>query len=307
MTSFFNPASEGNEIINRLFLHYSIAATIILFLVIGFTVYARIRFRGSKVKSPAQFTSNRKVELTVFITSLLLVSYFGYRTVTIMHHLEPSVEGQKADIVVTGHQWWWQVEYPQQGVITANEFHIPSGKRLLVKLQSTDVIHSFWVPKLGSKRDMIPGYTNYLWFEADKPGAYMGVCSEFCGEQHAWMRFRVVVHEPDDFQHWLSQHRQEARIPEQGPAAEGARLFKQMTCSQCHSIRGFNKGHNVGPDLTHLASRKELLGGILKNDRESVRDWLQNPYEIKPLSHMQDMIFTDKELESLVAFLDQLE
>lgn len=307
MTSFFNPASEANEIINRLFWHYSIAATIILFLVIGFTVYARIRFRATKSRRPAQFTRSRKVELSVLTISMLLVTYFGYRTVSLMSELEPRAEGQEPDIVVTGHQWWWEVEYPGEGVVTANEFHIPTGKRLLVQLNSTDVIHSFWVPKLGGKKDMIPGYTNFLWIDAKEAGEYMGVCSEFCGEQHAWMRFRVVAHEPESFEGWLSEHRQQAKIPKEGMAAEGARFFQEMTCSKCHTIRGFNESNNIGPDLTHLASREEILAGMLDNNPENLKDWLQDPYEVKPLSHMQDMILTNKELESLVAFLNELQ
>lgn len=306
MISFLDRATEGNEELYHLFIHYSIAAGAVFFLVVAATVYSIIKFRSSRRNNPAQFRDNKKVEIIAVSIAASLIIFFGYRTVVLMNRINPPVNGATPDIVVTGHQWWWEVEYPGTGVTTANEFHIPVGRKTLVELRSADVIHSFWVPNLAGKQDMVPGYGSHLWLNVKRPGTYVGVCGEFCGQQHAWMRLKVVAHPQEEYDQWLAANAGDASIPDDPTALSGAAVFKSMSCQSCHAIRGYNPGSHTGPDLTHLASREYLAGGVVKNTPENIHRWLTDPQKVKPGAHMPNMHLTNQQKEDLTAFLKQL-
>ncbi|QDU87893.1 Cytochrome c oxidase subunit 2 precursor [Pirellulimonas nuda] len=221
-------------------------------------------------------------------------------------HLEQAEAGA-ADITVTGHQWWWEIAYSDSGLVSANEIYLPTGKRLRVKLQSADVIHCFWVPQLARKMDAIPGRENYIWLEANRPGVYQGRCAEYCGTQHAWMNFKVYALSPSDYARWQAKAGRAPADPAEADALAGERLFFSLTCANCHTVRGTRADATIGPDLTDIASRKELGGGVLENSRENLTRWLKDPQSVKPGSKMPNFQLNDEHVRQLVAYLESLD
>jgi len=212
------------------------------------------------------------------------------------------------DLVITGHQFWWQVDYPASGAITANEIHIPVGKPLSVRLESKDVLHEFWVPELTRKMSNVPGQPNHIWLQADKPGTYIGQCSEFCGTQHAWMRILVVADEPSKFEEWQRAQLQPGQAATSDATAKGLTLFQTSTCINCHAIRGVAGADlRVAPDLTHVGSRKQLGAGILENTAANMRLWVKSPQHVKPGALMPDFNFTDEQLDQISEYLSTLQ
>ena len=213
-------------------------------------------------------------------------------------------------IEIIGHQWWWEVHYvdpdPSKIVVDANELHIPAGEPVQVKLSSRDVIHSFWVPNLIGKRDLIPGYTSSLFLNADRPGVYRAQCAEFCGMEHAKMALPVVVHSRDDFAKWLATARTPAAVPNDSSARDGRQVFLAGPCSSCHAITGEPAYGTVGPNLTHLASRKTLGAGTLPNTRGNLGGWVVDPQSIKPGVRMPSNSLESKDLRALLDYLETL-
>jgi cytochrome c oxidase subunit 2 len=218
----------------------------------------------------------------------------------------PFSKGRKPDIVVVAHQWWWEMHYPDYKLITANELHIPVGKRLLMRVESADVIHDWWVPALGRKIDAVPGRLNYNWIEANAPGDYEGTCSEYCGMQHAWMRIKVIAQPPAEFQKWIAHQQQIPPLPTDSVAQRGALLFQNMACANCHRIAGTPAESHIGPDLTHLASRETILSGMLPNTPENLQRWLKNPQKIKEGAHMPDFRLSPEQIKDLTTYLEAL-
>jgi len=296
-------ARKLDNLINPVFL----VAGVVFVLVQGLVLYAAVRFRRrSDDEAPRQVHGNAKMELGWTIAPavvLLIVSIFTVGTIA---DINRKAEG--ADVVtvnVTGHQWWWEFEYPQRGVVTANELHIPTGRRVSLDLTSDDVIHSFWPPKLAGKLDVVPGRTNVMTVEADKPGTYYGQCAEFCGLSHANMRLRVVAHTSRDFDEWVRTNAAPAERPTQGKAADGAALFRQKGCASCHTVNGYSAG-NVGPDLTHLQDRKVFAGATFELNDQNLRLWLRDPPGEKPGSRMPNLKLSEDEITKLIAYLDTL-
>jgi len=307
-SSPFNPGSPQAQVISNLFTWNLVIAGIIFVLVTGLTLYSLSRFRGrAGMAEPRQVRGNTRLEVAWTIApALVLAVVFGF-TIPAMRTADPPVGDRQPDLVVTGVQWWWRVEYPSSGMVTANEIHIPVGQRLLIRLESADVIHDFWVPQLGPKRDTVPGHPNYLWISADAPGVYLGACAEFCGEQHAWMRLRVIAQPQAEFDAWQQRQRQAPATPTGGEAAQGAQLFQQLTCANCHAIAGTAATAQAGPDLSHLASRETIGAGVLANTPENLTKWLVDPQAIKPGNHMPSLRLTDAQLRALVAYLETLQ
>jgi cytochrome c oxidase subunit 2 len=207
---------------------------------------------------------------------------------------------------VIGHQWWWEFQYPDLGITTATDLYLPLGKRVALELGSIDVIHSFWVPGLGGKRDTPPGQITRILLTPAAPGEYPGQCAEFCGVSHANMRHLAVVLPGPEFQAWVARQKAAAAEPPEGsPAAQGRQLFTAQACIGCHAIQGV-AGGQVGPDLTHFASRKTIAGGMLANTPENLRRWLKDPPAVKPGSLMPDLKLTDAQLTALTAYLTGL-
>lgn len=212
-------------------------------------------------------------------------------------------------IEVTGHRFWWEVHYPAEGVTTANEIHIPVGRPVRVELTSTDVIHSFWVPSLGGKADLIPGRTNKTYIESDHPGRFRGQCAEYCGIQHAQMRLSVVAHPVDEFDEWASQQgAPAAAIDTDEDLADGHEIFVASGCVSCHTVEGHpgSSGRRIGPDLTHLQSRETIAAGTLLNNRGNLAGWILDPQQLKPGATMPATQLSGQELESLLDYLEGL-
>ncbi|MCC7372168.1 MAG: c-type cytochrome [Chloroflexi bacterium] len=208
------------------------------------------------------------------------------------------------EVQLIGHQWWWEIVYPVTGVVTANELHIPSGVPISLTVTSADVIHSFWVPQVTGKVDLIPGKANTLTLRAEQPGVYRGMCSEFCGLQHAMMHLRLVVQTPETFAAWLQAQQQAAAIPASPAAAQGQQVFAAR-CAECHTVRGLTDGTR-GPDLTHVASRSTLGAGIHENTRANLTGWTRDAQTMKPGNKMASIPLSDDDLTALLAYLEGL-
>lgn len=309
MQSVVNPASQQAERINKLFNYFNIGAAAMLLLVTGLIIFVCIKFREKKNdnRQAKQFTGNKKVEAIMIGIPLLVLIWFFYQTVITMRAVAAPVPlGKEPDIVITGHQWWWEVQYPNAHVVTANEVHLPVGKQILMEMRSADVIHDWWVPQLGNKMDLVPNLTNYLWLHINKPGKYLGACSEFCGAQHAWMRITVIAQSEKDFQSWLEKNSKDAVTPSDTLAITGAQIFQTQSCAGCHRIQGTTATASVGPDLTHLASRKELLTGMLQNNEKNLFDWISHPQKIKPGAHMPNFKYGKDSVTAIVKYLEEL-
>jgi len=309
LQSVENPASQQADRINRLFNYFNIAAAGMLLLVTFLVVYICIKFRQKKgdTDDPMQTSNNKLLEAVMIGGPTLLLIFFFYQTVTTMNAVAPPVpKDRQPDVVITGHQWWWEVDYPAAHVVIANEVHLPVGKHLLMQMRSADVIHDWWVPELGNKMDLVPGISNYLWLDINKPGIYTGACSEFCGAEHAWMRIKVIAQNENDFNKWLAANAKDAVVPTDSLAIRGAELFQSHTCASCHRIQGTAATSDVGPDLTHLASRDEILTGLLQNNEANLFKWVNHPQEIKPGAHMPDFNFSKDSVNAIVHYLEEL-
>ena len=285
----------------------------IFFVLVGvLTVIIVVKFRDKgDDRAPKQVHGNTVLEAgwTAVPAAILLV--VGILTVSTVIDINRKAEGADVlEVTVVGHQWWWEYQYPQQKVVTANEMHIPVGTKVNVTLKSDDVIHSWWPPKLAGKVDVIPGRENHMVIEADEPGTYYGQCTEYCGLSHANMRLRVIAQTKDDFAAWASGQAQAAATPTSGEAAEGAALFRTKGCSGCHTVKGYAVG-KVGPDLTHFSSRDTFAGAIFDRNTENLRRWLLDPPKEKPMEPdrnlgMPNLNLTDEEITKLIAYLDTL-
>lgn len=305
--SVFSPASYEAGEIYSLTVYFIIAAMVILLTVIGLLIYVVVKFRAKPGDpEPKQFTGNKVVESFMIGIPLALVLLFFYLTFRTMQRVLPADPNQKPDVVITGHQFWWEASYPGTRAIVANEIHLPVGRPLLLHIAARDVIHDWWVPNLGAKMDALPGRTNHLWLTIREPGIYEGACSEFCGTQHAWMRIKVVAQRDTDFRRWLREREQDALQPTSVAARTGEAFFNRQTCGTCHRIRGTAANGNVGPDLTHFASRTTMLAGKLPNTRENLRRWLNDPQAVKPGALMPRFIYPSDSINVLVAYLSTL-
>jgi cytochrome c oxidase subunit 2 len=288
-------------------------ATGVFVLVEGALVFALIRFRSRSAEgTPRQIHGNTRLEIMWTILPALLLAGVAVPTVGTIFDLASRPQGDVLEVNVTGHQWWWEVEYPDLGVVTANEIHVPTDRPVAFNLTSEDVIHSFSVPRLAGKQDLIPGRTSTLYIEAPNAGTYLGLCQEFCGLSHANMRFRVIAEEAADFDAWVQGELSEAASPPKGSLeAEGMGYFAGGQCIGCHTIGGVEGAvGTLGPNLTHVGSRDTFAGGIFELNEGNLRRWLEDAPRLKPGSKMpsgiRDMGLTDEQIEALVAYLMSL-
>ncbi len=227
-------------------------------------------------------------------------------TVASMRAVSGAPSDDAVRIEVVGHQWWWEVRYPDDQVVTANEVHIPAGRDVVLELRSADVIHSFWVPALAGKMDLLPERANTLVIDADRPGRYEGVCAEFCGIQHANMRLVVVAHDEPGFARWLDEQRRPAVEPTDDLELRGERLFTSEGCASCHTVAGTGADGDDGPDLTHVASRETIAAGALDNTAPNLSEWIADPHAIKDGVLMPAVQLDPDELDALVAYIGAL-
>jgi cytochrome c oxidase subunit 2 len=268
-------------------------------------LYILVRYRQRDNREPRQIAGNKTLEITWTAIPIALVSLLFVLSVVTARAIDRPV-GRPPDLIVVGHQWWWEVRYPAANAITANEIHVPVGRDMLIEIDTADVIHDFWVPRLGRKIDAIPGRRNFVWIRAEQPGIYGGACAEYCGVQHAWMRFRVEAQDEPAYEAWLAGQAAPAVEPTAAEAQLGRTRFGQLTCVNCHNIKGVNTQQQYAPDLTHLAARKMLAGERLENTPENLRDWLREPNIIKPNCLMPNLKLQPGDLDSLTAYLESL-
>ncbi len=303
----FDPQGPVARDLDNLIEPVFLIAGVIFVLVNGLIVYAVIKFRRrSDDDAPRQIHGNAKLELGWTIGPALVLLPVAVLTLITVADVDRTPEGPDViPVTVTGHQFWWEYTYPEHDVVTANEMHIPAGKPIAVTLESDDVIHSFWPPKLAGKVDVIPGRKNHMVIEADEPGTYLGQCGEFCGLGHAHMGLRVVAHSRKGFEEWVRSNAEPAARPAGGEAAEGALMFRQKGCASCHTVEGFAAGE-VGPDLTHLKQRKVFAGAMFPMNDQSLRIWLRDPPAEKPGSLMPNLNLSEDEITKLIAYLNTL-
>lgn len=303
------PKSDLAQWINSLFIEVTAWDAIILAIVVFAFILAVFVFssRVGEAAPASAATSDLGLEIAWTLGPTLVLVMISVPTIRTIFRSQPAVAPAGAlEIKVVAHQWWWEFAYPD-GAKTSNELHIPANRPIRLSLESGDIIHSFWVPQLGGKRDVVPGQINELTFIATAPGMYPGQCAEFCGLSHANMRFRVFVDSPDDFAKWdRAQLAGPAAIPATDLlASNGAKLFANSPCTTCHMIQGVSKGY-IGPDLTHFASRTTLAAGVLKNTPENVAKWIGKPQETKPGANMPALLLPGPKMDALVAYLESL-
>jgi cytochrome c oxidase subunit II len=279
-------------------------------LTIAAAVWAVLRKRQPSDDAPE--TSRRLgvvVSIALAVTVTILVALTVTSVVTGRGLLSPSAP-PTITVNVVGHQWWWDFSYddvsPNQVFSSPNELHIPVGVPVVIKAESRDVIHSFWVPNLHGKRDLVPGFSSHTWIQADKAGVYRGQCAEFCGHQHAHMAFLVVAEPMDQFLRWIENQRRGAPQPATEIQRRGHDVFMQGPCVMCHTIRGTAAGSRFGPDLTHVASRQTLAAGTLPMTRGHLAGWITNSQSIKPGNRMPPNMLSSDDLQALLSFIETL-
>lgn len=305
--SIFAPESTPANNIFHLSL-FVLSITGGIFVVVGgLLTYALIRFRsrGDDTREPPQIYGSTQVELAWTVIPILIVVVLFLTTARIIFAIQDAPKPKSAlDVTVVAHQFWWEYRYPKLGIVTANELHVPVGSATYLHLLSADVIHSFWVPRLAGKTDVVPNHPNETWIQPDRTGLFLGQCAQFCGVEHAKMLLRVYVDTPAQFAAWVKdQQRPGAQDPQ---VAEGRQIFETHACTNCHTIAGTAAVGRFGPDLTHLASRDTIASGAVPNTPDNLREWIKDPDHFKQGVLMPAMQLSDSQIDELVAYLDTL-
>src|SRR6266852_3847413 len=307
-TSIFAPLSTPAESIFELSILVLAIAGAIFVVVAALLVYSVVKFRRKRNddgREPAQVYGSLQVELAWTITPVIIVLVLFLASARVVFAVQDAPRTKDSlEVTVVGHQFWWEYRYPGMKIVTANELHVPVGTRTFLKLLSADTDHSFWVPRLAGKTDLIPNHPNGMWIEPRETGLYLGQCAQYCGTQHAKMLLRVYVQSHENFDRWIQQQEQTAFVTD--AVAEGRRVFETTACINCHAVSGTVAEGRYGPDLSHLMSRDTIAAGAAPNTPENLRLWIQKPDAIKPGSLMPAMELTDRELDALTAYLETL-
>jgi cytochrome c oxidase subunit 2 len=315
--SIFDTAGTEAERIARLAWFFVIISAVTYILVLGATAIAmrrarmrRLRDELADIRPETETRLTRHVGVATLATTLILLVYVTATARTGKAIAWPVNAQQPLTVEVTGRQWWWQFRYrdsvPSNWLTTSNELHIPVGRPVRVILLSSDVIHSFWIPELHGKQDVIPGHRNTTWIQADRAGVWKARCAEFCGHQHAKMAFDVVAESPARFNQWYVSQLASAQPPTDSSAQRGHDVFMQRTCIMCHTISGTPAGSSVGPELTHIASRPSIAAGTLPNTRENLARWILDPQLIKPGVRMPPNALSPADMNALLDYLGTL-
>jgi cytochrome c oxidase subunit 2 len=303
-------ARQLDNLIDPVFL-IAIVVGVLVFGLLGYIIW---KFRMvSDDDAPVQVHGNARMELGWTIAPAVILAGVGIFTViNVLDINRKAVGSDVVNVKVIGHQWFWEYQYPDQKIVTANELHIPIGRPVELEMTSVDVIHSFWPPKLAGKLDVVPGRTNYMKIQSDKPGTFYGQCAEYCGLSHANMRLRVVAHDAAGWDAWVAGQQRAAGTPTDTAATAGSELFVQKGCSGCHTINGLAGAAGVrGPNLTHLQSRSVFAGAIFDLNDRNLRKWLRDPPGQKPMNPtngqgMPNLHLSEEEIGNLIAYLDTL-
>ena len=311
--NIFNPLATPAESEHDIAL-FVLAITAAIFVVVGgLIIFTMVRFRrkpedDSRLEPPQVYGSNQIEAAWTVIPILIVFVLIGVSARVIASVQNASPPPSTLKVTLIGHQWWWEVVYPDYGIVTANEIHVPAtsnGKLpTYLRLQSMDVAHSFWVPQLSGKMDLIPNRINYMWIDPREPGIYVGNCAEYCGTQHANMFIRVIAQAPNDFHRWTAEQQKPASaVPE---LSDAKAVFGSLACVNCHAVKGTSAIGRFGPDLTHLMSRQTLAAGVLANTAQSLRSWVDDPQHAKPGCFMPSMKLTEAQLDQVMSYLQSL-
>jgi cytochrome c oxidase subunit 2 len=312
-TNIFAPASTPAKSIFGLSLFVLAVTGAIFSVVFALLLYSVVKFRKRRNddgREPPQVYGSNQVELAWTIIPILIVVALFMATARVIALVQKTSPPSNAiAITAIGHQFWWEYRYPDLGVVTANELHVPVSDPVhptptFIKLLSADTDHSFWVPRLGGKTDLIPNHPNSMWIDPQETGVYLGQCAQYCGTQHAKMLLRVYVQSKEDFDSWIRHQRRPAFVND--AVSQGQRIFETTACINCHTVSGTVANGRFGPDLTHLMSRDTIAAGAALNTPENLRRWILNPNRIKPGSLMPAMELDEQELDALTAYLETL-
>jgi cytochrome c oxidase subunit 2 len=312
-TNIFAPVSTPAQWILELSRLVLLVTAMIFIVVFGLLAYAAVKFRqrrGSDTSEPAQVYGSTRLELAWTVVPVLIVMVLFLAAARVIASTQGAILPDSAtEVAVIGHQYWWEYRYPTLKVVTANELHIPVSDPAhptptVLKLFSVDTDHSFWVPRLAGKTDLIPNHPNTMWVEPHETGLYLGQCAQYCGTQHAKMLLRVYVQTRDEFDHWIQEQSQPAQLGD--TVSAGQRIFERTSCINCHTIAGTVANGTFGPDLTHLMSRETIAAGAVANTPEYLRQWVRDPDVIKPGSKMPSMGLSDPDVNSVVQYLETL-
>ena len=309
-TTIFTPGTTPARWVFDLSLLVGAICAGIFLIVFGLLVYSVIKFRKSAEDDglePPQVYGSRQIELAWTIIPVLIVLVLFLASARVIyaaqqHTFAPST----LEVDVVGHQFWWEYRYPKLGIVTANELHVPVSDPArptptFLTLLSADSDHSFWIPRLAGKTDLIPNRVNLTWIDPYETGLFLGQCAQYCGTQHAKMLLRVYVHSKPDFDAWVQRQRQPP--VDRAEVAEGKRVFQSTACVNCHAVSGTIGAGQYGPDLTHLMSRDTIAAGIVPNTAENLRAWIKDPDALKPGSRMPAMKLSDADLDALTSYL----
>jgi len=296
------PRSDLTRAIQGVYGIIAWVALVIGVLVLGLIAWILVRFRQQPgTPMPRQVRGHSTLEIAWTVAPAVVLLIIAVPTIQVIFRTQAPASPNALEIEVVGKQWWWEYRYPSLGVVTANELHVPAGRPVALKLVGWDVIHSFWVPQVAAKRDVIPGRLNHIVFTADTPGTYWGQCAEFCGTAHANMMLRVMVDAPENFDRWVKA--QLAPPPEpSGLAAEGKALYAASACVGCHTIQGLSAG-TLGPNLSHFGSRTTLAAGMLPIGPEALAAWLIDPQAVKPGAKMPKLGLSAEQARAVAAYL----
>ena len=314
ISSIFDPHSTPADAIKRLSDLVLSVTGLIFVVVFTLLIYAVIKFRrktnAAANREPAQVYGSTQIELAWTVIPVLIVVVLFLSSARVIHAVQDAPKPPTAvEVTVIGHQFWWEYRYPKLGIVTANELHIPvsdpaSPTPTFLKLLSADTDHSFWIPQLAGKTDLIPNHPNSMWMDPRNTGIFLGQCAQYCGTQHAKMLLRVSVDTPEDFATWV--HAQQEQANQDPKVAVGRRVFETTACMNCHAISGTPANGRFGPDLTHLMSRGTIGAGAAANTHENLRLWVENPDALKPGSLMPAMKLSDADLDAVVAYMETL-
>jgi cytochrome c oxidase subunit II len=312
-TNIFAPVSAPAKSIFGLSL-FVLAVTAGIFVVVfSLLAYSVVRFRkrtNDDGREPPQVYGSNQVEIAWTVIPVLIVVALFMATARVIADIQKASPSANAiEVVAIGHQFWWEYRYPGLGIVTANELHVPVSNPdhptpTFIKLLSADTDHSFWVPRLAGKTDLIPNHPNSMWIDPQETGLYLGQCAQYCGTQHAKMLLRVYVQSREEFDGWVQRQRQPAFVSD--AASKGQRIFETTACINCHTVAGTGAEGRFGPDLTHLMSRDTIAAGAALNTPENLRLWIQNPAAIKPGCLMPAMQLNNQDLDALTAYLETL-
>ena len=311
-TNIFAPVSTPAGSIFGLSIFVLVTVTAIFVVVFALLAYAVLRFRrrsDTENSEPVQIYGSTQVELAwTVIPVLIVVALFLAAARVIALVQDPPHPPGALEVIVTGHQYWWEYRYPQLNIVTANELHVPVSdavhpRATFLTLLSADTDHSFWVPRLGGKTDLIPNHPNQMWIDPHETGLFLGQCAQYCGTQHAKMLLRVYVQSPEEFERWVHDQQQ---TPKSDASSRGQRVFESTACVNCHTISGTASKGRFGPDLTHLMSRDTIAAGATVNTPEQLRLWIRNPDAIKPGSKMPAMGLSDEDVAAVATYLETL-